>query len=82
MTKANTGDVVKVTTKDGVYEGILMPRPEMLGIDITVIKLHHGYNIGIFNKDIKDTSLIEGYKPKPAEKHKQKIGRASCRERV
>ena len=73
MTKPKTGDVVKVTTKDSTYEGILMPRPEMLGMDITVIKLDHGYNIGVFNKDIKDISLVASYKPKPVEAHKLKL---------
>ncbi|MGM5481925.1 MAG: hypothetical protein ACQESF_00540, partial [Nanobdellota archaeon] len=37
--EAKTGDYVKVSTDEGTYEGILMPRPEILEKGITVIKL-------------------------------------------
>ena len=39
-----TGDIVKVVTKDKTYEGILMPS---ITEDAIVIKLSNGYNFGI-----------------------------------
>ena len=54
------GDTVKVIAKDGVYEGILMPRPEILEKGYTVIKLDNGYNVGIvFNKNINKITKIK-----------------------
>jgi glutamyl-tRNA(Gln) amidotransferase subunit D len=44
------GDKVKVTTKDEVVEGILMPNEET---DSIVIKLDSGYNVGIEKTKIK-----------------------------
>ncbi len=60
--KAKAGDKVKLTTSDGEFEGILLPRPEMMSQDITVLKLKTGYNIGIENKKIKKTEVLEEYK--------------------
>jgi len=37
----------KVRTSDSEYEGMLMPRPDILGKGILVLKLDSGYNIGI-----------------------------------
>ncbi|MBL7055416.1 Glu-tRNA(Gln) amidotransferase subunit GatD [Candidatus Woesearchaeota archaeon] len=53
------GDRVKVTTKDSVKEGILMPNQETSSI---VIKLDSGYNVGIDNKKIEGIKIIEKYK--------------------
>jgi hypothetical protein len=47
---AKAGDKVKVTAKDEIIEGILMPNEET---DSVVIKLDNGYNIGIGNKKNK-----------------------------
>ncbi len=59
---AKAGDSVKITTKEDSFEGILIPRPEMLSQDITVLKLNTGYNIGIETKKIKKIEVIETYK--------------------
>ncbi|HJN57274.1 MAG: Glu-tRNA(Gln) amidotransferase subunit GatD [Candidatus Woesearchaeota archaeon] len=56
---AKAGDKVKVTAKDEIIEGILMPNEET---DSVVIKLDNGYNIGIGNKKIKEIKVIEKYK--------------------
>ncbi len=70
MADAKAGDRVKVTTKDEEFEGILMPRPEILDKNITVVKLDNGYNIGVENKKIKEIKVIEEYKPKKEKKTK------------
>jgi len=69
MPEYKTGDKVKIITEKEEFEGILMPRPEMLEKGFTVIKLDNGYNIGIEDKKIKQIKLIEPYKQK---KEKQK----------
>jgi len=61
---ANPGDTIKVTTKDEQFEGILMPRPEILEKGITVVKLDSGYNIGIEDKKIKKIEVVKQHKPK------------------
>ena len=59
--KPEYGDIVKVETEDESFEGILMPRPEILEKGIIVIKLNHGYNIGIEEKRIKKIDIIKKY---------------------
>ena len=41
------GDRIKVAKKGKVYEGVLMPRPEIGNGNILIIKQDDGYNIGI-----------------------------------
>ena len=60
--KPKAGDKVKITTSDGEFEGTLLPRPELLPQDVTVLKLKTGYNIGIENKKIKKIDVLEEYK--------------------
>lgn len=67
---AKAGDYVKVTTSDEEYEGVLMPRPELLEKGITVVKLDSGYNIGIEEKRIKKIDVKEKYSPKESKKTK------------
>jgi glutamyl-tRNA(Gln) amidotransferase subunit D len=51
--KIKTGDKVKVTSRLGSFEGILMPRPDLGDKSIIVIKQGDGYNIGVrFTSDI------------------------------
>ncbi len=69
--EAKAGDKVKIIVEDGEFTGILMPRPELLGKEVTVLKLESGYNIGINNKKIKKIKLKEKYKP--TEKKKEKL---------
>lgn len=60
-----SGDFVKITTDDEAIEGTLLPRPEILEGDMTIIKLENGYNIGIDSKKIKKIELVkEGNTPK------------------
>ena len=47
------GDQVKVHTKEQIYEGIMLPRPDIFDDNCTIIKLENGYNIGIENKKIE-----------------------------
>jgi len=58
------GDRVRITTKEAVFEGILIPRPELFERGITVLKLDNGYNIGIIDKKIKQIGILRKYKKK------------------
>jgi len=55
---AKPGDRIKITAKDEIKEGILMPNEETESI---VIKLDNGYNIGIGKKKVKEIKVIEKY---------------------
>lgn len=68
MAKYNPGDYVEVKTNDETYQGIYMPRAEMLEEGILVLKLDSGYNIGISESDIKGVKVLEDYKPKKPKK--------------
>ena len=58
------GDKVRITTSKETFEGILMPRPDLLTPGITVIKLKSGYNVGIESKKITSIDVIEPYAAK------------------
>jgi glutamyl-tRNA(Gln) amidotransferase subunit D len=60
----NAGDLVKIETEDGVFEGVLIPRPEMLPKGVVVLKLESGYNVGIDEHKIKSKSVVKEYVPK------------------
>ena len=64
----NYGDTVSLATKETTYEGILMPRPEMLAKGFLVLKLENGYNIGIAEKDIISSKIIIQHKEEKQEK--------------
>ena len=57
--KPESGDIIEVHTEKEVYRGILMPRPEILGAAVVVLKLDSGYNIGIDQKRVKKIDVIE-----------------------
>jgi glutamyl-tRNA(Gln) amidotransferase subunit D len=59
---AKPGDTVKIITSDGTYEGILMPRPELVPGDALILKLDNGYNVGIAKNKIKRIQILEGAK--------------------
>ncbi len=65
---AKPGDRIKVICKDAEYEGILMPRPEILEKGITVVKLDTGYNVGIEDKKIEKTEVLSKHKSAKPEK--------------
>lgn len=57
------GDKVKVITDSKELIGTHLPRPKILNDNIFVLKLEHGYNIGIDKSKIKSIEIIEKYKP-------------------
>jgi len=59
--KINPGDRVRVELTDGVFEGVLMPRPELADKKHIVIKLSSGYNIGVDEAKIKKITLVKKY---------------------
>ncbi len=62
------GDDVKIHTKEQIYEGIMLPRPEIFDENYTVIKLDNGYNIGIENKRIEKIEVVRKYEKKHEKK--------------
>jgi len=68
--KPKAGDKVKIITDKDEFEGILLPRPDLLSQDITVIKLNTGYNLGISSKKIKKMTVLESYR-EPVVKHEK-----------
>ncbi|MBI2541776.1 Glu-tRNA(Gln) amidotransferase subunit GatD [Candidatus Woesearchaeota archaeon] len=70
--KPEYGDTVNVHTDGQVYEGILMPRPEIFEKNHTIIKLENGYNIGIEDSRINQIELVKKYEKKKEEKHRLK----------
>ena len=67
---ANVGDNVRVRTDKEVFEGVLMPRPDILDKDVTVVKLDNGYNVGIENKRIKKVEVVKKSNGKSMKKGK------------
>ena len=67
MVKNNQNSVVKITTKDKIYQGLLMPSSSK---SITVLKLDSGYNIGISKDKIKSIKKIKSVKEKEIKKEK------------
>jgi glutamyl-tRNA(Gln) amidotransferase subunit D len=58
------GDIIHITSKGSVFEGILIPRSETSQDDHIVVKLKSGYNIGIqFAPDTKIERIGKGTKP-------------------
>jgi glutamyl-tRNA(Gln) amidotransferase subunit D len=66
LTKAGceVGDIIRVTTDEKSYEGILIPRSEYGDNTHIVIKLKSGYNIGVrVTPDTKIEKIGKGAKP-------------------
>jgi len=72
---AKAGDLVEIVTKDNVYHGILMPKPEIFKSNSVVLKLDSGYNIGIDKKKIKKIKLIKKAKKTKQKKKKIKLNK-------
>lgn len=70
--KPKAGDAVRITTPDDVFEGTLLPRPDILSNDITVLKLTTGYNIGIASSKIKKVEVVKPHKEESRKKLKLK----------
>jgi glutamyl-tRNA(Gln) amidotransferase subunit D len=61
---AEVGDMIRVTRKSEVYEGILIPRSEYGDETHIVVKLKNGYNIGIeITPDTTIEKIGKGTKP-------------------
>ncbi|MFH2028492.1 MAG: Glu-tRNA(Gln) amidotransferase subunit GatD [Nanoarchaeota archaeon] len=69
---ADSGDKVRIITKDETVEGILMPNEET---DSIIIKLDSGYNIGIEKDKIKKIDVIQKRKAAKTKKEKVKINK-------
>src|SRR3989338_6126851 len=64
--KAHPGDRIRIKMAEQSYDGVLMPRPELLEKGFTVLKLDSGSNIGISNEKIEKIDVLEQYKaPEP-----------------
>ena len=59
---AKPGDKVRLTKGAKVFEGILLPRPDVGDADCIVLKLPNGYNVGIEFRGAKLERLAEGAK--------------------
>lgn len=58
----NVGDVIRVETDKGIFEGILLPSTNE---NIITIKMKNGYNVGILKENVKNIEIIaKGEKPK------------------
>ena len=64
------GDIIRVTSKGKVYEGILIPRAELGEGTIVIVKMKSGYNVGIkVTKEVKIEKIGKGTKPTFASPH-------------
>ncbi|MBN1244362.1 Glu-tRNA(Gln) amidotransferase subunit GatD [Candidatus Bathyarchaeota archaeon] len=66
LTKAGcqVGDVIRVTSKEKTYEGILIPRSETGDTEHVVVKLKSGYNVGVHvTPNVKIEKVGKGTKP-------------------
>jgi glutamyl-tRNA(Gln) amidotransferase subunit D len=60
----DVGDIIRVTSKGQIYEGILIPRSELGKGTAIIVKMKSGYNIGIqATADVKVEKIGKGTKP-------------------
>jgi glutamyl-tRNA(Gln) amidotransferase subunit D len=60
----NVGDIIRVTSKGKIYEGILIPRSELGSGTAIIVKMKSGYNIGIEAiAQVKVEKIGKGTKP-------------------
>ncbi len=57
--KAVVWSSVEIITKQGVYQGLILPRAEKADADHIVLKLPSGYNVGIASNKVKDIIVGE-----------------------
>jgi glutamyl-tRNA(Gln) amidotransferase subunit D len=58
------GDIIKITSKSKIYQGILIPRSELGEHTTIIIKMKSGYNIGIqATTEVKIEKIGKGTKP-------------------
>ncbi len=64
LADCDIGDIIRVASKGKVYEGILIPRPELGEGTIVIVKMKSGYNVGIkVTKEVKVEKVGKGTKP-------------------
>jgi len=64
QTNCVIGDIIRVTSKGRVYEGILIPRSELSEGTVIIVKMKSGYNVGIkVTKEVKVEKIGKGTKP-------------------
>ncbi len=64
LADCDIGDIIRVTSKSKVYEGILIPRAELGEGTIVIVKMKSGYNVGInVTKEVKVEKIGKGTKP-------------------
>ena len=64
QTNCEIGDIIRVTSKGRVYEGILIPRSELGEGTVIIVKMKSGYNVGIkVTKEVKLEKIGKGTKP-------------------
>ncbi|MBU0756711.1 MAG: Glu-tRNA(Gln) amidotransferase subunit GatD [Nanoarchaeota archaeon] len=68
--KTAPGDYIKISTKEGDIEGIIMPTPELTGEDAMILKVYNGYNIGISKKEIKSIEVLKKHQKIKPKEHK------------
>ena len=62
--ECDIGNIIRVTSKGKVYEGILIPRSELGEGTIIIVKMKNGYNVGIkITKEVKVEKIGKGTKP-------------------
>ena len=62
--ECDIGDIIKITTKNKVFEGILIPRSELGEGTAIIIKMKSGYNIGIQAENVVSVERVgKGAKP-------------------
>ena len=60
----DVGDIIRVTSKGKIYEGILIPRSELGEGTVVIVKMKSGYNIGIrVTSEVKIEKIGKGSKP-------------------
>ncbi|MGO8807096.1 MAG: Glu-tRNA(Gln) amidotransferase subunit GatD [Candidatus Bathyarchaeia archaeon] len=58
------GDIIRITSKNKIYEGILIPRSELGEGTVVIIKIKSGYNVGIrVTSEVKIEKIGKGTKP-------------------
>ena len=57
--EASDYDLIRISTEDRFFEGLLMPRPEILDDEHIVLKLANGYNIGIHVSRISSIEVLK-----------------------
>ncbi len=72
--KIELGDMIKIETKNTVFEGELMPKTEAGDENTIVIKLKSGYNIGV-DSEGADVTKIASRKVQPFPMAKPKTGK-------